>query len=179
MASCTIHSCTLIDCFRREFQVSIHMLIHSGICNIIAVKLHHINYHCIFKFVVFWDTLPCMFVFEDGDSRFLLNTDTKWHRVLNGLPLKFIFRIMFFIHSQLQSFPAYVSMPVMVFRGCDFGFSLAATFINFLLCITQCFLQLVVILSFGQGAWTQSGLVMSRRCLTDGGILHCFPCISV
>jgi len=65
---------------------------------------------------------------------------------LNRLPLKFIFHKIFFIHGQLQSFPTYAYLPIIVFRGCDFGFFLAATFINFLSCITQ--LQLVIFLYF-------------------------------
>lgn len=43
----------------------------------------------------------------------------------------------------------------------------------------SCIFLYFCVLSFGQGAWTQSGLVTNQRYETDGGILHCFPCISV
>jgi hypothetical protein len=85
-------------------------------------------------------TLPpsCAVVKKSGNLNFLEPSGSL--QACNGTALP--------SYSQLHTFPAYISLPVMVFRGCDFGFSLAATLINFLLCITQCFLQLVIFLYF-------------------------------
>jgi hypothetical protein len=59
--------------------IALQTFILNQIALNVAIKVHHFNSHYIFKIVVVWDTLPCMFFLKvetTGSSKMLIPNDT-------------------------------------------------------------------------------------------------------